>query len=495
MPNVLTLRRFQNDSSPLQGHEPCGWSIVSSTSAPQRPQFRGCRRVTRVFGTPSRGGWNGSTAAGFCCSANAGRVRMSARRIGRARVSLPTLIGTGAVADNLLTGESPRILVVDDNDDNRYTLTLHLDLEGYTNVEAAHDGEEAIARLEAGSFDLLLLDVMMPKVDGYQVLTWLKNHARLRDLPVIMISALAEMNSVVRCIELGAVDYLLKPFNPVLLKARLGATLEKKRLRDEIDAHLARLREELDAARRLQMGMVPQSFPVPSAQLPIDLYASMEPAREVGGDLYDFFVTEDGMLCFLIGDVSGKGMPAALFMARAKSLIRITTELMRSRHGASAKPSEIITRVNRALCQDNGDLMFVTLFFAMLAPATGELSFCNAGHNAPYRLDGNSLAAIDGAKGIILGVKPDAVYETGRLSLAAGEMVYLFTDGVTEASNAVDELFGEGRLEAALRGAADRASAKIISSVAEAVKSFVGTALPSDDITMIAVRRLDPSSV
>jgi sigma-B regulation protein RsbU (phosphoserine phosphatase) len=221
----------------------------------------------------------------------------------------------------------------------------------------------------------------------------------------------------------------------------------------------------------------------------------MEPAREVGGDLYDFFVTEDGMLCFLIGDVSGKGMPAALFMARAKSLIRITTELMRSRHGASAKPSEIITRVNRELCQDNGDMMFVTLFFAMLAPATGELSFCNAGHNAPYRLDGNSLTAIDGAKGIILGVKPDAVYDTGRLSLAAGEMVYLFTDGVTEASNAIDELFGEARLEAALRGAADRASAKIVSSVAEAVKSFVGTALPSDDITMIAVRRLDPSAV
>ena len=98
---------------------------------------------------------------------------MSARSIGRVRVSFPTLIGTGAVADNLLTGESHRILVVDDNDDNRYTLTLHLDLEGYTNVEAAHDGEEAIARLEAGSFDLLLLDVMMPKVDGYQVLTWL----------------------------------------------------------------------------------------------------------------------------------------------------------------------------------------------------------------------------------------------------------------------------------------------------------------------------------
>src|SRR5262249_417189 len=166
-----------------------------------------------------------------------------------------------AVTDNRPMGAGPRILVVDDNDDNRYTLTLHLDLEGYTDVETARDGEEAIARLETSAFDLVLLDVMMPKVDGFQVLTWLKDQARLRDLPVIMISALTEMNSMARCIELGAVDYLLKPFNPVLLKARLGATLEKKRLRDEVDAHLARLQEELDAARRLQMAMVPQSFP------------------------------------------------------------------------------------------------------------------------------------------------------------------------------------------------------------------------------------------
>src|SRR5207253_7167128 len=168
------------------------------------------------------------------------------------------------------------------------------DLEGYANVEVAHDGEEAIERLKTSSFDLMLLDVMMPKVDGYQVLTWLKDQTQLRDLPVIMISALNEVNSVVRCIELGAVDYLLKPFNPVLLKARLGSTLEKKRLRDEINAHLARLEQELEAARRLQMAMVPQSFPKPSVSFPLDLCASMEPAREVGGDLYDFFVTEIG---------------------------------------------------------------------------------------------------------------------------------------------------------------------------------------------------------
>ena len=399
--------------------------------------------------------------------------------------------------DSQPTGTGPRILVVDDNDDNRYTLTLYLDLEGYTNVETAHDGEEAIAHLDATGFDLILLDVMMPKVDGYQVLAWLKGQARLRDLPVIMISALNEMDSVIRCIELGAVDYLLKPFNPVMLRARLGATLEKKRLRDEVDAHLARLEAELNAARRLQMAMVPQFFPAPSADFPIDLCASMEPAREVGGDLYDFFVTEDGKLCFLVGDVSGKGMPAALFMARAKSLIRIATDLMRSDGHASAQPAcaqpaDIVARVNRELCQDNSDMMFVTLFFAMFTPGSGEVEFCNAGHNAPYLLNGNAVEAIEGAKGIILGVRPDAAYVSGRLSLAPGEGIYMFTDGVTEASNTSEEMFGESRLEAVLRDAAGCASAEIIKSVSGAVRGFVGMALPSDDITMLAIRRLGP---
>ena len=124
----------------------------------------------------------------------------------------------------------------------------------------AEDGEQAIARLDKVDFDVVLLDVMMPKVDGYQVLSWLKDQRRLHDLPVIMISALNEMSSVVRCIELGAVDFLLKPFNQVLLKARLGASLERKRLHDQVNAHLTRLEQELEAARDLQMSMLPQEF-------------------------------------------------------------------------------------------------------------------------------------------------------------------------------------------------------------------------------------------
>ena len=140
-------------------------------------------------------------------------------------------------------------------------------------------------------------------------------------------------------------------------------------------------------------------------------------------------------------------------------------------------------------------MMFVTLFFATLVPATGELSYCNAGHNSPYRLTGDELTEIVDGKGVILGVCPDAAYDTGRLSLAVGETIYLFTDGVTEANNAVDEPFTEERLEAVLRAAAGRPCAEVVRRVAEAVQNFVGTASPSDDITMMAVRRLDPSSV
>jgi len=387
------------------------------------------------------------------------------------------------------TSAGPRILVVDDNDDNRYTLTLYLELEGYTSIDIAHDGEEAIARLGSAAFDLVLLDVMMPKVDGYQVLTWVKGQPRLRDLPIIMISALNEMNSVVRCIELGAVDYLLKPFNPVLLKARLGATLEKKRLRDEIDAHLARLQSELEAARKLQLAMVPHAFPPATQEFPVDLFAMMEPAREVGGDLYDFFPTADGRLCFLVGDVSGKGMPAALFMARTKSLIRLATELMRAPDGGPASASDIIGRVNRELAQNNPDMMFVTLFFALLTPATGEVEFCNAGHNPPYRLKDGELAPVDQGKGIILGVRRNARHPSGRISLAPGETIYLFTDGVTEAMNSAAQFFSEERLESVLRGSGGRASADVVAAVTAELRGFVGAAEASDDITMLALRR------
>jgi sigma-B regulation protein RsbU (phosphoserine phosphatase) len=387
--------------------------------------------------------------------------------------------------------DTPRILVVDDNDDNRYTLTLYLGLEGYTDVTVAEDGEQAIAALQTDRFDLVLLDVMMPKVDGYQVLTWAREQPDLAELPVIMISALNEIDSVVRCIELGALDYLLKPFNPVLLRARLQASLEKKRLRDQVNAHLARLRDELETARRLQLSMLPQSFPAPSPDHPLDVFARMEPAREVGGDLYDVFSAPDGRFCVLIGDVAGKGMPAALFMARTRSLVRVVTELM----GEGIAPSDIIARVNQELCANNADMMFVTLFFAMLHLDSGELQFCNAGHNPPYHLSPAGVVRIESHKDLILGVRRGSAYATGRLILAPGDALFLFTDGVTEANDIAGAFYGEARLEAVLAGAAGQASVAVIRAVSESLCGFVGAAEPFDDVAMLALRRLDPAAL
>jgi sigma-B regulation protein RsbU (phosphoserine phosphatase) len=390
------------------------------------------------------------------------------------------------------TGTNPtpaRLLVVDDNEDNRYTLILRLQIEGYEDVTTAEDGEQALELIRQQEFDLILLDVMMPKVDGYQVLSQLKADHRLHDLPVIMISALNEINSVVRCIELGADDYLPKPFDPILLKARVGASLEKKRLRNEIRAHLARIEDELASARQLQLGMVPSRFPEPSAQWPFEIFAVMEPAREVGGDLYDFFEIDNDTLCFVVGDVSGKGVASALFMARAKNVIRLLARLLRSPNGSQAAPADIVAAVNRELAQDNAGMMFMTLFLGVLNIATGEVRFTNAGHNPPYFLSNGSVTAVTACKGRALGVREDSTYQSGMLQLWPGDALYLYTDGVTETTNRNDELFAEARLEEVLRAATSSRPVDLIKAVMSAVQLFADGAPQSDDITALAIRR------
>jgi len=350
----------------------------------------------------------------------------------------------------------------------------------------AGDGEEALARIAGAPFDLVLLDVMMPRCDGYQVLERLKELGRLHELPVIVISALNEIDSVVRCIQLGAVDYLPKPFNPTLLRARVSASLDQKRLRDEVRAHLTRLEEELNAARTLQMSMVPVDFPVPSAERPVEVFAFMEPAREVGGDLYDFFFTADGRLAFAIGDASGKGVPAAMFMARTKNLLRLVSSFMEV--GGTLSPGDVLTRVNQELCEGNPTMMFVTLFFGVFDPKSGEVLFSNAGHDPPCRLDGKGVTLAGGAQGMALGIAQGGRYQTGSVRLAPGETLYLYTDGITEASDPADQLFGKDRLAAALQELSAAPLSGLVRGIVDSVRHFAQGAPQSDDITALAVR-------
>ena len=335
-----------------------------------------------------------------------------------------------------MTPESPALLVVDDNEDNLYTLTRRLNREGYVNLTTAASGREALQQLAAQAFDLVLLDIMMPDMNGYQVLEQIKASSAWRDIPIIMISALSEIDSVIRCIELGAEDYLNKPFNATLLRARIGASLEKKRLRDEVRRNLQRLEEELDAARTLQLGMLPRQFPPYSSEQPVTVHAVMHPAREVGGDLYDCFYADDRTFCFLVGDVSGKGAPAALFMARTRSLVRIAVELWREWRSDEIRAATLVEAVNRELCQNNDDRMFVTLFLGLLDTVTGVVSFVNSGHPAPHLLSAEGRTRqIEARPEVPLGIRRAAHFEGGTVKIGPGDGLFVYSDGVIEASN------------------------------------------------------------
>lgn len=386
------------------------------------------------------------------------------------------------------------LLVVDDNEDNRYTLTRRLSREGYQNVTTANNGREALECLNGQAFDLVLLDVMMPEMNGYEVLEHMKASVALRDIPIVMISALDETNSVIRCIELGAEDYLNKPFNPVLLRARVGALLEKKRLRDEVRRNLDRLEKEMDAARELQLGMLPRQFPPWSPAEPVAVHAIMEPAREVGGDLYDCFYADDQTFCFLVGDVSGKGAPAAMFMARTRSLVRMTVELWRQWRNEAIQPAQLIEAVNRELCQNNDGRMFVTLFFGLLNTRNGLLSFINAGHPAPHLMrTGGSAVQIEARPGLPLGVRQHARYESRTLVLQPGDAMFVCSDGVFEALNESGELFSIGRLNRELDAADGMDPAGIVRLVKNAVDTFTGRAPKADDVTALALQWLPDS--
>jgi sigma-B regulation protein RsbU (phosphoserine phosphatase) len=382
-------------------------------------------------------------------------------------------------------------LVVDDNEDNRLMLTARLARLGYKNVTTANDGREALDLIGRRPFDLVLLDIMMPELNGYQVLERLRADGKLTELPVIVVSALTEMESVIRCIELGAEDYLPKPINAILLKARVGACLEKKQFRDQARDSLERLERELDAAREIQLGMVPTVFPAPTPERPIELFATLEPARQVGGDLYDVFYTDDGVLCFVVADVSDKGAPAALFMARTKTLIRLVATLARGTGGGPPEPAEVIAQVNIDLCRENRHGMFVTLFLGMLDPVTGALRYCNAGHGAPYVLGAAGAVPLTGGKGKPVGIRPTFGYVTAAAALAPGDGLFLYTDGITEAMDPDGALFSEERLEETLRLLAGKPPDAVVGAVMDAVRAFSGAAPQSDDIAALALRRVE----
>ncbi len=245
-----------------------------------------------------------------------------------------------------------------------------------------------------------------------------------------------------------------------------------------------RMSGELNVGREIQMSMVPLTFPAFPERNEFDIFATLQPAREVGGDFYDFFFVDDDWFFFCVGDVSDKGVPAALFMAVTKTLIK-------SRATDDFSPSSILTRVNDELSEDNPACMFVTVLVAALNMRTGELRYSNAGHNPPYikRCDGK-LDLLDARHGPVIGAVGGIAYKEGQTRIERGDMVFLYTDGVTEAQSPGRELYSEDRLTALIDAHACESPRQLVTDCVAAVDAFQGKDHQADDITVLALQYL-----
>jgi serine phosphatase RsbU (regulator of sigma subunit) len=376
---------------------------------------------------------------------------------------------------------------VDDVEVNRDLLSRRLKQQGHS-VEVAENGRRALEMVRGAEFDLVLLDIMMPEMDGYQVLAEMMADPVLKHVPVVMISAVTEMDSVVRCIEMGATDYLPKPFNPVLLKARVGATLEKKRLRDRERLYAKSLERELEIGREIQRSFLPEELPGAAGW---QIAARFQPARQVAGDFYDAFeLPAAGRLGLVVADVCDKGVGAALFMALFRTLLRANATGDPDGFADAASGLERAVRLtNDYIARTHGrSSMFATLFFGALDCATGSLLYVNGGHEAPVLFGPGGAAARLSPTGPAVGMMPDMAFEVGRAQLEPGEGLLAFTDGISEARDERGVFYGEERLLELLASPVSSAD-ELLDAVEASVAAHAGGAEQSDDRTLLAVRR------
>jgi phosphoserine phosphatase RsbU/P len=328
---------------------------------------------------------------------------------------------------------SATLLVVDDNESNRALLARRLRRQGYT-VVLAENGRQALDKLRLRRFDLVLLDVIMPEMDGYRVLAALKADDALRHVPVLMISALDDLDVLARCIETGADDYLAKPFDPVLLKARIDSCLEKKRLHDQeqrtyqaLVESQQRLAAELAEAARY----VESLLPAPIRQ-PIQFDWRFLPSTQLGGDIFDYRWLDTDHLVFYLLDVCSHGVGAALLSISVLNVLRSgALPGVDPRH-----PDAVLRGLNEAFQMDRHNQMFFTIWYGVYHPPSRRITYACGGHPPAVLVTGpnRESARIERLKvpGPAVGALPDVQFETGEVILEDYSQVYLFSDGVYE---------------------------------------------------------------
>ena len=385
------------------------------------------------------------------------------------------------------------ILVVDDSVTNLKIAKAALESE--YKVSLLTSGEDALKFLEKRTPDLILLDIEMPGLNGFDVVEKFKQSGQMNETPVIFLTALINPEVEARALSMGVVDFINKPFATEALLSRVHLHLEINDYRKNLEklveesvkklarvtAEKERINAELDIARHIQISMLPCVFPAYPERAEFDIFATMTPAKEVGGDFYDFFLIDGDRLGVVIADVSGKGVPAALFMVVAKTLIK-NYALM------NLSPAETFMKTNKQLCENNEANMFVTAFMGILNILTGEFSFVNAGHNFPLlRRAGKAYDWLKSPVKLVLAYTPDTRYADSTLRLEPNDMLLLYTDGVTEATDMEGNLFENERLVSLLNDKQASRPSLLLADVMQAVNSFAGDAPQFDDITMLGL--------
>jgi sigma-B regulation protein RsbU (phosphoserine phosphatase) len=406
--------------------------------------------------------------------------------------------------------EKQTVLVVDDTPANIKVLmeTLKDDYR----IVAAVNGQRALQLAASDpNPDIILLDVMMPEMDGYEVCAKLKADAKTRDIPIIFVTAMSDTQDETKGLELGAVDYITKPISPPVVSARVKNHLELRQAREilknqnlileqrvdertrevlelqrsEFELRVAKekVENELNIAAQIQKGILPSSFPAYPDRKEFELYAFMKPARYVGGDFYDFFFIDDNTLALVMADVSDKGVPAALFMMISRTLIRSLAFDNRS-------PSAVLEKANNIMCQNNDSGMFVTVFLAFYDVSSGKLTATNGGHSASLIIDRDGTSREWATThGPALGFMEELPYKEETVDLKVGQILFLYTDGVTEAMSPGNELFGLDRLQELLKRKHDFKLDRLCSDIEISLSEFQEDQ-QFDDITMLALKRI-----
>ncbi len=383
-----------------------------------------------------------------------------------------------------------KILVVDDEPDLQILIKQKFRTKIKTNEYEFHfaeNGSEALEKIKNdGTVDLILTDINMPVMDGLTLLSKI-NELNNKLLRSVIVSAYGDMENIRTAMNRGAYDFITKPIDLRDLEITIEKSLKEIELyKKALLSHdkLVALQQELDIATAIQTSILPKTFPPFPDRKEFEIYSKMITAKEVGGDLFDFFFIDKYRLAVIIGDVTGKGIAAALLMAVCKSLLKATAQ--------KGRPTdEVLSEVNNILVDESPSNMFVTVFFGILDTRNGSFEYSNGGHNPPYLItsDGN-INQLENIGGLMLGAMNDSPYSSNIIMLKPDDSIFFYTDGVTEAFNKDGEEFNETRLVDSLLNANNKNSDRFVENIISNVQNFMSGAEQSDDITCMMLKYL-----